>query len=117
MADYDPMAQLEEDRPGKKKQFDSATQRLSRQSVRQATTPDSVQAGQYDRKTITLPPEQIAYIDRLRKAEGIGVLAFYRWLIDQGLQNYERGARPEPQDKAVHDLRLGHWSSGGEEDG
>jgi hypothetical protein len=111
MSDYNPLAKLEDDRPGKKKQFDSATERLSRDTVRQAITPGSVQAGQYDRKTITLPPQQIDYIDRLRKKEGVGVLAFYRWLIDQGLQNYEQGARPQPQDRAVHDLQLEHWSS------
>ena len=110
MSDYNPMAKLEDDRPGKKKQFDSATERLSRDTVRQAITPGSFQTGQYDRKTITLPPDD--HIDRLRKKEGVGVLAFYRWLIDQGLQNYEQGARPQPQDRAIHDLQFGHWSSG-----
>jgi hypothetical protein len=112
MDDYDPLSQLNNERPGKKAQFNSATEGLTRRTVRRATTSDSVRAGQYDRKTITLPPEQIAHIDKLRKIEGIGVLAFYRWLIDQGLQNYEDGIRPTPQDKAIHDLQMRHWSSG-----
>jgi hypothetical protein len=32
-------------------------------------------------------------------------------LIDQGLQAYERGERPQPADKVVHEVDLSHWSS------
>lgn len=116
MANYDPLSQIDDDRPGKKKQFDSATSKLSRRTVRQTTASNATRAGQYDRKTITLLPNQIAYIDEIRREEGVGVLAFYRWLIDQGLQNYEAGARPQPADTPIHDLHTGHWSSQPDDD-
>ncbi len=119
---FDPLSELEnknEASPSKEnrkqstrhKQFDSATARLNTGQVRSVVTPESVRAGQYDRKTITLPPKQIRLIDQLRRNEGIGILAFYRWLIDQGLQAYEEGSRPRPADKVIHDVDLGHWSS------
>jgi hypothetical protein len=118
---FDPLSELENKteqvRPKdkkssyKRKEFDSATANLSSGQVRSVTTPDSIKAGQYDRKTITLPPKQIQLIDQLRRKEGIGILAFYRWLIDQGLQAYESGSRPRPADKIVHEVELGHWSS------
>jgi hypothetical protein len=98
-------------RSSRRKQFDSATAGLNTSQIRSVTTPDSVKAGQYDRKTITLPPKQIRLIAQLRRKEGVGILAFYRWLIDQGLQAYERGERPQPADKVVHEVDLGHWSS------
>jgi hypothetical protein len=104
MSSYDPLNDL-------RKSFDSPTSRLSKEVVRQTTRSAATRAGQYDRKTITLPPEQIAYIDQVRKEAGIGVLAFYRWLIDQGLQNYENGSRPNPEPDVIHDLQMGHWSS------
>jgi hypothetical protein len=119
---FDPLSELENKsetsssqekrKPSsRRKQFDSATVGLNTSQVRSVTTPDSVKAGQYDRKTITLPPKQIRLIDQLRRKEGVGILAFYRWLIDQGLQAYERGARPQPADKVVHEVNLEHWSS------
>jgi hypothetical protein len=119
---FDPLSELEgkdevssqkeKRKPfSRRKQFDSATTGLNTNQIRSVTTPDSVKAGQYDRKTITLPPKQIKLIAQLRRKEGVGILAFYRWLIDQGLQAYERGARPQPADKVVHEVELGHWSS------
>jgi hypothetical protein len=109
--DASPQKEARKSSSAKRKPFDSATAGLNTSQVRSVTTPDSVKAGQYDRKTITLPPKQIRLIDQLRRKEGIGILAFYRWLIDQGLQAYERGARPQPTDKVVHEVDLGHWSS------
>ena len=109
MSKYNPLENM------RKGSFDSPTNRLSKEAVRKTTRSTATRAGQYDRKTITLPPEQIAYIDQIRKDAGIGVLAFYRWLIDQGLQNYEGGARPSPTPDVIHDLQMGHWSSKGDE--
>lgn len=117
MSDYDPLSQLGEGNKKKrtssrnKKHFNSPTSRLSRKSVRKATTSKAKQAGQYDRKTITLLPEQIAYIAEIAEAEGVGILALYRWLIDQGLQNYENGAAPQPTRQVNHDIQLKHWTS------
>lgn len=109
MPKYDPLKNM---RSGS---FDSPTNRLNKETVRKTTRSTATRAGQYDRKTITLPPEQIAYIDQVRKELGIGVLAFYRWLIDQGLQNYENGHRPSPTPDVIHDLQTGHWSSKNDE--
>lgn len=98
-------------RPGKEERLSSPTGRLSGRAVRNATRPSKwVEAGNYHRKTITLPPEQVAYIDELRKKERVGVLAFYRWLIDRGLKAYEEGERPEP-DGPAHGVKMEHWSS------
>ncbi len=117
MSDYDPLSPLDSGNKKKKtssrnkKQFNSPTSRLSKKSVRQTTTSKAKQAGQYDRKTITLLPEQIAYIAEIAQAEGVGILALYRWLIDQGLQNYENGATPQPTQQVNHDIQLNHWTS------
>ena len=82
------------------KRFDSPADRLSASQVAEVTQNKS-RAGRYMRKTLTLPPEQIHYISELADQEQIGLLEFYRWLIDVGLQAYEEGARPEVESKTV----------------
>ena len=93
------------------KRFDSPTDQLSRRDVNRAAT-NKVMAGQYQRKTITLPPEQVEFIGQLAAKEGIGVLEFYRWLVDTALMVYEDGFRPEIRAREVRsETRKGHWSS------
>jgi hypothetical protein len=93
------------------KTFDSPTERLSARQVAEVTQSKSL-AGKYMRKTLTLPPEQIHYINKMAEQEDIGLLEFYRWLIDLGLQAYENGARPEVRSKTVRgEARKEHWSS------
>lgn len=106
-----PMDELSPGQRRSQKSFKRPTDRLNRSTVQRAVQEDTTIAGNYKRKTITLPPEQIDLIDELRRQHGVGVLAMYRWLIDQGLQAYEEGARPEPDDDVVHDIKVSHWSS------
>jgi hypothetical protein len=73
--------------------------------------PKSMRAGKYERQTIALPPEQKRLIKAMAANNQTGMLQFYRWLIDQGLQAYEEGARPEPETAVYKDVKMGHWSS------
>lgn len=69
-------------------------------------TPKSLKAGKYVRWTITVLPETLSQVnqmaaslsDEVSEEEGrtvnVPVLALARWLIDQGLEAYERGERP-----------------------
>lgn len=98
-------------RRGKKGDFGDPTRDIGRGAVKRASgKKDWVQAGQYARKTITLLPEQVKYVKEMADREGIGILALYRWLVDQGLQAYERGERPAPEREVVQDVQLGHWT-------
>lgn len=99
---------------GRGKQFESPTDQLSRRDVQRASSSKAM-AGQYQRKTITLPPEQVDYINDLARSEGIGLLEFYRWLIDTALMVYEDGYRPEIKAREIRsETQKGHWSSQGE---
>ena len=94
-----------------KDSFDSPFDNLSASTAQRATESKSVRAGQYRRKTITLPPGQIELISQLATNSGIGILAFYRWLIDQGLKSYDDGNKPQIAPKPSHDIKSEHWSS------
>lgn len=61
-------------------------------------------------KAITMTPKQISQVADIAQGERLGVMAAYRWLIDQGLQNHERDERPLDQ-LPDHDVELGHWTS------
>ncbi len=102
---------------GRNRLNDPTTNRATRSQVSAATadeeqrTPKSMRAGKYERQTITLPAEQKKLIKALAGDSQTGMLQFYRWLIDQGLQAYEDGARPEPQEAVYKNVKMGHWSS------
>ena len=91
--------------------FSDPFKNLPTTSALRATESQSVRAGQYRRKTITLPPAQIEYISQAAGKMGIGILAFYRWLIDQGLLVYDSGIEPELTPKPEHDLEVKHHTS------
>jgi hypothetical protein len=69
--------------------------------------------GQYIRRTITVPPEQDAYIGELAEQEGMGKLAMYRWLLDYALSRYEAGVRPEKEVVEKAKAKMKHWTSEG----
>ena len=104
-------------RRGKKRISNDPTRRASRQQAakvsasRQQRQSKWVKAGEYERQTITLPPEQRKLIKQLAKENGVSMFDFYRWLIDQGLQHYEEGYRPEPESQVATGVKLSHWSS------
>jgi hypothetical protein len=98
-------------RGGKKPDFANPTRSMGRGTVQRARGgKDTTKAGQYMRKTITLLPEQVDYIKELAEQDDVGILAFYRWLVDQGLLAYERGERPTPEREVAQDVRLKHWT-------
>lgn len=105
---------------GRSRVSDPTQSRLSRKSVEtavasdEAKIPKSMRAGDYVRQTITLLNEQKKLIKKLAGENRVSLLAFYRWLLDQGLQAYEAGERPLPSDPVYSDVEMGHWSSKGE---
>lgn len=53
------------------------------------------------RKTIFLDPVTIDEIEELAASEGYGKMDFYEWLILVGLQQFDKGLRPEVEDEPV----------------
>ena len=76
------------------------------EAVTSTPTPKSLKAGQYIRWTITVLPETLEQVKEMADAmsaevsaaEGqpvsVPVLALARWIIDKGIDAYERGERP-----------------------
>lgn len=61
------------------------------------------------RKTIFLPPELVDEIDATAKSEGVQLMDFYHWLINEGWKAYLEG-RVEPEvteiTRVVRGLRI-----------
>ena len=53
------------------------------------------------RKTIFLDPVTIAEIERIVTSDGYGKMDFYEWLVLMGLQQFDRGIRPEVEDEPI----------------
>ena len=91
---------------GKEPAYSQPTERVSRETPRNVTTSEAQRAGQFDRKTIYIPPEMIEWVSKTAAAEGIGLLAFYRFLLAAGREVYEKGdAVPEPAPPLIHRLK------------
>ena len=99
-----------EEGKGKRRQSPAA-RTVDAGTVQRVARPDTTRAGRYKRKTITLLPGQIQYIDQLAEKNGLGILAMYRWLVDLGLQAYEAGNRPVQVGKVSFDVELKHPTS------
>lgn len=105
-------------RRGRGREFDTPTDQVNQTEVK-AVTPqpagdkkDKRVAGKYYREAIALPPEQVDLIKRLAAENGMSKLAFYRWLIDQALLDYEDGHRPNlDQFIRTTEAAKSHWSS------
>ncbi len=115
----DPLAKLRklsQDDPPKPKtptrsRFETPLDGVSSSEIAKATQEKSM-AGQYKRKTISLPPGQVRYIKQIAMQEGMGVLETYRWLIDMAIRHYEEGERPEIERRTEKlTARKSHWSS------
>lgn len=98
--------------PRRRKAFSAPTDTLTDSDIHTASGhAKASKAGQYQRKTITLPPQQIDYITQLAQENQLSTLAFYRWLIDHALNCYEAGDRPEIVIREVRgEARKSHWS-------
>jgi hypothetical protein len=116
----DPLAklrQLSKDDPPKPKQgasrsrFETPLDTVTSIEIAKATQEKSM-AGQYKRKTISLPPGQVRYIKEIAAREGMGVLETYRWLVDMAIRHYDEGERPEIERRTEKlTARKSHWSS------
>lgn len=100
--------------------FDTPTDQVQQNEVRavspkqqpQTGKKDKRVAGKYYREAIALPPEQVELIKQLAAENDMSKLAFYRWLIDQALLDYEDGHRPNlDQFIRTTEAAKGHWSS------
>lgn len=86
--------------------YSDPTARVTKTTARAVTTSEARRAGQFDRKTIYISPDMIDWVSETSVAEGVGVLAFYRFLLAAGRQAYESGqARPEAAVPLVHRLK------------
>jgi hypothetical protein len=61
----------------------------------------SLVAGQYIRRTFTFTPGQLARIKAIARELHISETGIARWLIDEGLGQWEGGVRPEVEEQAV----------------
>lgn len=61
----------------------------------------SLVAGQYIRRTFTFTPRQLIRIKEIARELHISETGIARWLIDQGLGQWEQGVRPEVEEQAV----------------
>ncbi|HFC12361.1 MAG TPA: hypothetical protein ENJ56_05915, partial [Anaerolineae bacterium] len=98
MAKFDnPLNRLKkmaDEKPQADKRFENPLETFSAKDIAKATN-DRSMAGQYKRKTISLPPGQVRYIKQIAQTERMGILETYRWLIDLAIRHYEEGERPE----------------------
>lgn len=73
---------------------------------------DRSMAGQYKRKQILIPPEQLNYIRDKAVELGLSQAALFRWLIDYGLMAIDQGIYPEVEVVEVRgEARKYHWTS------
>ena len=61
----------------------------------------SLVAGQYIRRTFTFTPRQLVRIKEIARELHISETGIARWLIDEGLGQWEEGVRPEVEERAV----------------
>ena len=61
----------------------------------------SLVAGHYIRRTFTFTPGQLARIKAIARELHISETGIARWLIDQGLGQWEQGVRPEVEEQTV----------------
>ncbi len=61
----------------------------------------SLVAGQYIRRTFTFTPRQLVRIKAIARELHISETGIARWLVDQGLGQWEHGVRPEVEEQTV----------------
>jgi hypothetical protein len=70
----------------------------------------SLVAGQYIRRTFTFTPGQLQRIKGIAQALHIPETSIARWLIDEGLAQWDRGVRPELEEAQVKlEPKLRNW--------
>lgn len=90
--------------------FDQPLRDVTAGELSRVTTPDSQIAGRYIRRTFTFTPGQLRRIRELAAELGLSENGAARWLIDEGLAQYDAGARPEIVAQTVKaEPRLREW--------
>ncbi len=70
----------------------------------------SLVAGRYIRRTFTFTPGQLRRIKEIARELHIAETGIARWLIDEGLAQWEQGARPQLEEQAVKlEPKLRQW--------
>ena len=105
----DAMATIPNQEPGQRKiaqqrrrtgDFDNPLNAVAASDTAKAVN-SSLVAGQYIRRTFTYTPKQIARIKEIARELHISETGIARWLIDQGLGQWEQGVRPVVEERAV----------------
>lgn len=70
----------------------------------------SLVAGQYIRRTFTFTPGQLHRIKEIARTLHIAENSIARWLIDEGLAQWDQGVRPELEEQQVKlEPKLRNW--------
>lgn len=70
----------------------------------------SLVAGQYIRRTFTFTPGQLQRIKAVARELHIAETGIARWLIDVGLQEWDKGVRPELEEASIKlEPKLKNW--------
>lgn len=96
-------------RSGRKRDFDNPLDTISSRDKAQAVG-SSLVAGQYIRRTFTYTPGQLERIKEIARKLHIPETSVARWLLDEGLSQWDRGARPEMEEQEVKlQPKLRNW--------
>lgn len=83
-------------------QFDNPLDQTTRQAAVKATESGSSRtAGNYEQLNFRLTSNVIDKIFSIAEELGVSKEEAKRWLIDQGIANWDKGARPETEDVTV----------------
>lgn len=94
-------------RPPRKKEFDNPLEQTptGRRKAARVTGLNTDAAGRV-RKTIFLDPTTINEIEDIVSEAGYSKMDFYEWLILVGMQQFDRGIRPEVEGRPVTKTRI-----------
>jgi hypothetical protein len=110
LPDPEPVATEEKTRPRPKKgDFANPLNAVSMRDKAQAVG-SSLVAGQYIRRTFTYTPGQLERIKEIARTLHIAETSVARWLLDEGLTQWEKGVRPEMEESQVKlEPKLKNW--------
>jgi hypothetical protein len=93
----------------KKQKFGNPLDTVSMRDKAQSVG-SSLIAGQYIRRTFTYTPGQLARIKEIARELHIPETSIARWLLDEGLAQWDRGVRPELEETEVKlEPKLRKW--------
>ncbi len=103
----DPMEILRQQSSQKKARYDNPLSGVKAGQAAQATEKpaDSLRAGQYIRRTLTLTPGQLRMLKRIAEELSVSEAKTARWLMDKGIAAYVDGERP----KAGYSIEEKDW--------